>query len=418
MDASAISESIATIKIWSVDEMQRRMRGLYKIMDEKQLDAVILTSIHNVLYYTGFYCPPVGRLHSAVIPRKGEPALIVSTIEDLRANANCYYADVRLFSDWDMSPQENNIRLYKEVLRDNAISSGRLGIENDTVSIEFKAMLDSAFPKYEFTDVAYETMMSRTIKSDEEISVIRHGVQLCEVGGYAAIAALKEGRTEVEIANACNVAIAQGLRERFPDIEYDDLNNKCLFQTGPYRSRIGHTMNAHRVVRKGEMLSNNPYCIIAGYYHVLERSMYWGHIPNEAMSYFKTNVTAHHAGLKALRAGRKCSEIDNDINAVYEDAGIDWRNRRSFGTGHSLGIMTYWFGRESGAELRQYNDNVLQKNMVVTMEPMINIDGLGGFRHHDICRITEDGIENLNTFPNGVLLVDNDLKLQNVWMPD
>lgn len=104
-------------------------------------------------------------------------------------------------------------------------------------------------------------MMSRTVKSDEEVALIRHGVQLCEVGGWAAIAALKDGRTEVEVANACNVAIAQGLRERFPDIEYDDLNNKCLFQTGPYRSRVGHTMNAHRVIQRGEMLSNNPYCI-------------------------------------------------------------------------------------------------------------------------------------------------------------
>ena len=183
------------------------MRTLYRIMDEKQLDAVILTSIHNVLYYTGFYCPPVGRLHSAVIPRKGEPALIVSTIEDLRANFNCYYADVRHFNDWQMSPLDNNIRLYKEVLRDNGIASGRLGIEDDTVSVEFKAKLDSAFPKFAFTDVAYDTMMSRTVKSDEEISVIRHGVQLCEIGGYAAIAALKEGRTEGEVANACNVAI-------------------------------------------------------------------------------------------------------------------------------------------------------------------------------------------------------------------
>lgn len=418
MDRSAITESVATIKVWSVEEMNRRLRNLYAIMDEKKLDAVVLTSIHNVLYYTGFYCPPVGRLHSAVIPRRGEPALIVSTIEDLRANFNCYYEDVRHFHDWDMSPEDNNIRLTKAVLSDNSISSGRLGIETDTVSLDYKEKLDSALADFEFTDVAYATMMTRTVKSDEEVSVIRHGVQLCEVGGWAAVAALKEGCTEVEVANACNVAIANGLRERFPNIEYDDLNNKCLFQTGPYRSRVGHTMNAHRLVRKGEMLSNNPYCIIAGFYHVLERSMYWGHIPDEAMPYFKANVRAHHAGLKALKAGRKCSEIDQHVNAVYEEEGIDWRNLRSFGTGHSLGIMTYWFGRESGPELRQYNDNTLRKNMVVTMEPMINIDGLGGFRHHDICLITDDGIENLNTFPNGVLLIDNDLKLHEVWRPE
>lgn len=90
-------------------------------MDEKGLDAIIPTSIHNVLYYTGFYCPPVGRLHSAVIPQRGESALIVSTTEDLRANFNCYDEDVRHYSDWEMSPWDNNIRLYKVVFADNGI---------------------------------------------------------------------------------------------------------------------------------------------------------------------------------------------------------------------------------------------------------------------------------------------------------
>lgn len=418
MDASSITETIATQKVWTVAEMQRRLDGLHALMDEKGLDAVIFTSIHNVLYYTGWYCPPVGRLHSAVIPRKGEPALIVSTIEDLRPHYCCYYEDIRLFHDWEMTPADNNVRLYGDVLRDNGITSGRLGYEEDTVSIQFKQKLDDKLGAYEFVDVARDTMMRRLVKSDEEIALIRHGVEICEVGGYAAVAALKPGITEVEAANACNVAIAAELRKRFPDIEYDDVNNKCLFQTGPYRSRVGHTMNAHRVIQKGEMMNNNPYAIIAGYYHVLERSMYWGNIPEEALEVFKTNVKAHHAGLKVLKAGMKCSEIDEHVNAVYEEAGIDWWNARSFGTGHSLGIMTYWFGREEGGELRQYNDNVLQENMVVTMEPMINVDGLGGFRHHDICRITKDGIENLNKFPNGVLLVDDNNKIEEVWRPE
>ena len=104
------------------------------------------------------------------------------------------------------------------------------------------------------------------------------------------------------------------LRWRFPDIEVDNLN-MCWVQTGPYRSRVGHIMNAHRVVQKGEMISVNPYAIIGGYYHVLERSLYWGHIPDDALAVFKTNVEAHHAGLRTLRAGIKCSDVDKAVNS-------------------------------------------------------------------------------------------------------
>ena len=141
------TERIATQKVWSVGEMQRRLGNLRALMDEKSLDAVILTSLHNVLYYTGFFCPPFGRLHSAVVPRNGEPALIVSLIEDERPRHCCYLEDIRLFHDWEMSPLENNVRLFGEVLRDNGIHSGRLGYEEDSVSVSFKAMIDRALAR-------------------------------------------------------------------------------------------------------------------------------------------------------------------------------------------------------------------------------------------------------------------------------
>jgi len=163
--------------------MQRRLGNLHALMDERALDAVILTSLHNVLYYTGFFCPPFGRLHSAVIPRKGEPALIVSLIEDVRPRHCCYYEDIRLFHDWEMSPLDNNVRLFGEVLRDHGITSGRLGYEEDSVSVAFKAMIDRALGGFEFADVAYDTMRQRLVKSEEEIALIRQGVEVCEVGG-------------------------------------------------------------------------------------------------------------------------------------------------------------------------------------------------------------------------------------------
>ena len=412
---TAASPTVHTQKLWSREEMRRRLDNLYELMDEAGLDAVFLTSVHNVVYYTGFYCPPYGRLHSAVIPRRGEPALIVSLIEDERPALCCYYDDIRLFHDWEMNPTDNNIRLLKEVLVDNGIAGGRLGYEEDVCPVALKRLLDERVPGFEWADVGTSTMRRRLIKSDEEVSVIRHGVQLCEVGGYAAIDALRPGVTEVEVARASNIAIEDELRKRFPDIEVDNMN-MTWFQTGPYRSRVGHIMNAHREVEKGEMLSLNPYCILGCYYHVLERSLYWGHIPDAALEVFKANVRVHHKGLATLRAGIKCSDVDKAINPLYEEAGL--LEGRSFGSGHSVGIMTFWYGREEGGELRQYNDTVLQENMIVTMEPMTNVDGLGGFRHHDICLIKKGGIENLNTFPRGVLLVDDSGKLQEVWKPE
>ncbi|NIQ39177.1 MAG: M24 family metallopeptidase, partial [Proteobacteria bacterium] len=76
---------------------------------------------------------------------------------------------------------------------------------------------------------------------------------------------------------------------------------------------------------------------------------------------------------------------------------------RTFGTGHSFGVMGFWYGREEGGELRPYNDNLLQENMVVSIEPMIAVPGVGGFRHHDMLLVTKDGHELLTKFPRGVI---------------
>jgi creatinase len=77
---------------------------------------------------------------------------------------------------------------------------------------------------------------------------------------------------------------------------------------------------------------------------------------------------------------------------------------RTFGSGHSFGIMSRWYGRDEIGEMRPYNNRELQPNMVVSMEPMISVENIGGFRHADMFLITADGSELLTTFDNGLLV--------------
>ena len=78
---------------------------------------------------------------------------------------------------------------------------------------------------------------------------------------------------------------------------------------------------------------------------------------------------------------------------------------RTFGYGHSFGVLSHYYGREAGLELREDIDTVLEPGMVISMEPMLTIPdgqpGAGGYREHDILVITEDGNENITGFPYG-----------------
>ena len=68
-------------------------------------------------------------------------------------------------------------------------------------------------------------------------------------------------------------------------------------------------------------------------------------------------------------------------------------------------MLSHFYGREAGLELREDIDTVLKKNMVISMEPMIMIPeglpGAGGYREHDILVVKENGVENISKFPFG-----------------
>ena len=68
-------------------------------------------------------------------------------------------------------------------------------------------------------------------------------------------------------------------------------------------------------------------------------------------------------------------------------------------------MLSHYYGREAGLELREDVETVLEPNMVVSMEPMIMIPegqaGAGGYREHDILVLNETGAEDITSFPFG-----------------
>ena len=106
----------------------------------------------------------------------------------------------------------------------------------------------------------------------------------------------------------------------------------------------------------------------------------------------------HDRGKELLGAGARCSEIARELNEIY--ASYDLLQYRSFGYGHSFGVLCHYYGREAGLELREDCETVLEAGMVVSMEPMITmpdgVAGAGGYREHDILVIEDKANQSRN----------------------
>jgi creatinase len=252
----------------------------------------------------------------------------------------------------------------------------------------------------ELVDIAPDTMAARMVKSAEEIELIKGGAHTADVGGAAIHAAIREGATEIEVAMAARDAMEAEIARAYPDAEYRD--TWVWFQSG-LNTDGAHNPVTKRALQKGDILSLNTFPMISGYYTALERTLFLGEPDAESLRIWKANVAAHELGLSLIKPGATCSGITAEINRFFADEGL--LQYRSFGYGHSFGVLSHYYGREAGLELREDIDTVLEPGMVVSIEPMLWIPegqpGAGGYREHDILVVGEDGAENITGFPYG-----------------
>ena len=162
---------------FSDSEYKRRVSNLRTVMDKNNLDMIILTSMHNIAYYSGFIYCSFGRPYGCVITKNK-----ISTIS----------ANIDASQPWRRSHCDNII--YTDWKRDNFLKAivaiiGRdkppknIGIENDHITLEVRDKIASIFSFSVFADISKDLMNLRMIKSDEEIEIIKNGARIADLGG-------------------------------------------------------------------------------------------------------------------------------------------------------------------------------------------------------------------------------------------
>ncbi len=379
---------------FSYEEYERRLKKLKSLMEKNNIDAIILTSMHNIAYYTGFIYCSFGRPYACIITKK--KILTISANIDASQPWRRSHCDNIIYTDWK---KDNFFKTISSIFN-NDKPPKNIGIENDHVTLDIKKKLSSIFNFSFFLNISQYLMKLRMIKSTEEIEIIKNGARIADIGGNEIVKNIKEGNTEIEISIAGRDRMEREIVKTYPDAEYMD--TWVWFQSG-INTDGAHNPKTNRKLIKGDILSLNVFPMISGYYTALERTLFLDHVDDESLKVWEANVKVHKRGLELIRPGVKCSEICNELNELFAELG--YLKYRTFGYGHSFGILSHFYGREAGLELREDIDTVLEENMVISMEPMILIPegnpGAGGYREHDILVIGKNGAENITKFPFG-----------------
>ncbi len=287
---------------FTTTEYKRRLSRLRQIMAEHDLPAVILTSMHNIAYYSGFLFCSFGRPYACVVTQ--DACTVVSANIDGSQPWRRSIADNVIYTDWR---RDNYWRAISNLIG----SSKRLGIEEDHLTLAGRKALEHMLGDRELIDIAPATMSARMIKSDEEISLIREGARIADHGGEAIREAIRTGTREIDVAMAGRDAMEMEIARSHPDSELRD--SWVWFQSG-LNTDGAHNPVTTRALESGDILSLNTFPMISGYYTALERTLFLGEPDTASLALWQANVEVHELGLSLIRPGVSCASICEELN--------------------------------------------------------------------------------------------------------
>ena len=139
-------------------EYDRRIDNLRATMDKNNLDIVILTSMHNIAYYTGFIYCSFGRPYGCVVTK--EKISTISANIDASQPWRRSYCENIIYTDWK---RDNFLKAIVSLIGRNEPPKN-IGIENDHVTLEMREKIGSIFPFSVFSDISKDLMRLRMIK--------------------------------------------------------------------------------------------------------------------------------------------------------------------------------------------------------------------------------------------------------------
>ena len=230
-----------------------------------------------------------------------------------------------------------------------------------------------------FSDATNAIRECAKVKTEGELNAISRACEIAEEGLQKTLGEIKEGMTEREVA----AILEHEMRACGADgTSFDTI---VAFGAG---AAVPHHETGDTKLKFGDEILIDFGCKTQGYCSDMTRTVVIGSASEKQREIYDTVLKAQETALLGIRPGMKGSQIDAMARDVITDAGYG----KYFGhaLGHSVGLEIHESPNFSPRE-----ETVIKPGMVITVEPGIYIEGIGGVRIEDVVIITEDGCENI-----------------------
>ncbi len=363
----------------NADIFVKRVEKVRNLMEEKKLDAIIVTNAANQYYLTG------SDIGIATIISKDDVIQVVNALEKDRASEALRIGEVFLISSYPLEIEGLFVGEFHEAIKNllekMKLVGKRIGVELDFIRYRTFEKLKSALKNTELIDASSIVTNLRMIKEDFEVELIVKSIKVTEEVLRRAIDYCEEGIKECEVA----ALIDSEIRKRGCELAFDP-----IVASGG-RSALPHGFSSIKEIKKGEFVVIDLGSKCEKYCSDITRTIVVGTPSKRQKELIERVIEAQNEAIDNISPGVKLSEIDNIARKVLREYGLS----RFFihALGHGIGLSVH-----EKPTLALNSKDVARKGMVFTVEPGVYIRGYGGVRIEDIVLVTERKAKILTTF--------------------
>ena len=346
---------------------------LQTALQQQDWDGLVVLSPENFAYPAGFVVPsqPLMRSRHAamVLPTGGDPAVMCIGVEEAMVRHRLPGAELAVWNEFDDDPMVCLAGLLERL----SLHRGRLGVELGYLPAADFQRLREAAPGVDWVPADRWLSRQRQVKTSAELELLARLSRISDASIGGALAAVKAGDTEMEIAAALTEGIYRGGAEDF---------KLMIVATGP-RSQLANVGPTGRVLQDGDVCRVEIFAMAEGYHAGVCRTAVVGTPPPAAVEIWANLVQCRDVLLEAIRPGVSSRSVWDRFEAICGPLGLPLFSFVGHGIGLSLHEHPYISPR---------HDQVLEEGMVFGVEPLIYDTGHGfGLQLKDMVEVTSEG---------------------------
>jgi Xaa-Pro aminopeptidase len=356
--------------------MNNRIARLTERLPEVGVDLLMVTSLINVRYLTGF-------TGSSAIALVGPNTLVFLTdfryVEQAAAEVDPSF-DRRIIT-------QDLVDAVPEALPPG---SSTLGFEDSHLSVRAYMRLRDRVPQSTELVAGGDVVESlRAVKEPDEIHRIAEATKLADAAFRRIMERGLVGRTELDVATT--------LEREMRDLGAQRPSFDSIVAAGPHGA-LPHAQPRDVEIGRGQLVVIDWGAELDGYCSDCTRTLATGDLDESARQAYDLVHEAQLAGLETVRSGVDGREADSVARAVIDGAGH--AEHYGHGLGHGVGLEIH-----EAPRLSQRSDSVLASGNVVTVEPGVYLPGRFGVRIEDLVVVTETGCNILTSVPKELITV-------------